>query len=288
MSVIDELLEGVHPPAEETALPETAPLEVTADSAEENSEDSEQTSAEPSAAGSTAPVGMLAHGPGICANLRKLFKELAQAPKDETEQKRRLQEFYRKVHYLSASAAAYPQIAQVAAVFKGLLYALAENPARLNPAVLRTLAGLVDCIELLFQRARATGTAASHTSRVLVVDDDPTANRLILAALQQINLDARSTEDPSLAWQWVQQERYDVFLLDVEMSGLDGFEFCKRLRALPQYAKSPVIFVTGHTDFSYRAKGTLSGGDELVSKPILPMELAAKVVMHLVRKQSPA
>jgi DNA-binding response OmpR family regulator len=316
MSVIDELLEGMRPPTEDTSLPETASIRVAAESGKEISAESEQASSDnissleqkPTAAdapsvpfqeqrptearppGSSGPIGMLAHGPGICANLRKLFKELAQAPKDETGQKQRLQDFYRKVHYLSATTAlaAYPQIAQVVAVFKGLLFALAENPARLNPAVLRTLAGLVDCMELLFQRARATGAAASYASRVLVVDDDPTANRLVISALQQVKLEARSTEDPSLAWQWVQQEHYDVFLLDIEMPGMDGLEFCKRLRALPAFAKKPVIFITGHADFQHRAKVTLSGGDELVSKPILPMELAAKVVMHLVRKQPPA
>jgi DNA-binding response OmpR family regulator len=316
MSVIDELLEGVRAPAEEAALPEAIPLSLTGAVPDESSSTNEESVNEPQlpvgpapttappapariqnarsmgagAAGSPANAGMLTHGPSICANLRKLFKDLAQAPKDEAEQKRRLQDFYRKVHYLSATAAliAYPQIAQVVAVFRGLLYALVEDPTRLSPSVLRTLAGLVDCMELLFQRARATGAAASPPSRVLVVDDDPTANRLVISALQQARLEARSTEDPELAWQWLQQERYDVFLLDIEMSKLDGFEFCKRLRAVPAYAKSPVIFVPGHADFQHRAKVTLSGGDELVSKPVLPMELAAKVIMHLVRKQPAA
>lgn len=320
MSVIDELLEGMRPQAEEAPLPESAPITLEEDSPEESSTSSEESSSEAAppvqpksqpaqpvarapvvaaqkqapatarAPGAPVPSGMLTHGPSICANLRKLFKDLTQAPKEEAEQKRRLQEFYRKVHYLSATAAltAYPQIAQVVAVFRGLLYALVENPTRLSAATLRTLAGLVDCMELLFQRARATGAAVSHPSRVLVVDDDPTANRLVVSALQQVRLDARSTEDPKIAWQWLEQEHYDVFLLDIEMPGLDGFEFCKRLRALPGYAKKPVIFITGHDDFQHRAKVTLSGGDELVPKPILPMELAAKVVMHLVRKQAPA
>jgi len=320
MSVIDELLGGARPPAEESPLPEAGSISLTPPADEEPVLTSEEEVKEPASfaqanlqpappmaertpasvkrpapvearvPGFPVPAGMLAHGPGICANLRKLFKDIAQAPKDEAEQKRRLQDFYRKVHYLSATAAlaAYPQIAQVVAVFRGLLYALVENPERLNASVLRTLAGLVDCMELLFQRARVTGNAAAPPSRVLVVDDDPTANRLVISALQQARLEARSTEDPELAWQWLQQERFDVFLLDIEMSKLDGFEFCKRLRALPDYAKSPVIFVTGHADFQHRAKMTLSGGDELLSKPILPMELAAKVVMHLARKQAPA
>ena len=71
------------------------------------------------------------------------------------------------------------------------------------------------------------------------------------------------------------------------MPALNGFELCKRLRALPAYQKTPVIYITGHTDFENRAKSTLSGGDDLIAKPILPMELAAKVLMHLLKSQMP-
>ena len=74
---------------------------------------------------------------------------------------------------------------------------------------------------------------------------------------------------------------------DVEMPVLNGFELCERLRAVPSYEKTPVIFVTIHSDFESRAKSSLSGGDDLIAKPILPMELAAKVVMHLLKSQTP-
>jgi len=46
-----------------------------------------------------------------------------------------------------------------------------------------------------------------------------------------------------------------------------------------------VVYVTGHSDFENRAKGILSGGDDLISKPIIPMELAVKVVTHLLRSR---
>ena len=83
-------------------------------------------------------------------------------------------------------------------------------------------------------------------------------------------------------------EHFDLILLDIEMPVLNGFELCKRLRAVPGYEHTPVIFVTVHSDFESRAKSSLSGGDDLIAKPILPMELAAKVVMHLLKRQMPA
>jgi DNA-binding response OmpR family regulator len=69
------------------------------------------------------------------------------------------------------------------------------------------------------------------------------------------------------------------------MPVLNGFELCKRLRKVPGYEKTPVIFVSSHDDVGSRAKATLSGADDLVAKPFLPQELAAKVVMHLVKRQ---
>ena len=72
-------------------------------------------------------------------------------------------------------------------------------------------------------------------------------------------------------------------LLDVAMPDMDGFELCKQLRRLPEYHKTPIIFVTAHGDFESRAQSVLSGGNDLISKPILPIELAVKAVTHLLK-----
>ena len=218
------------------------------------------------------------------------FQTFARAPSGSDEQKLRLQDLYRKAHFLTASAglAQFSRLAQVAAVFEALLYVLMDNPTRINASVRQTLASLVDCVEMLFHRARQSPPETVSPARVLVVDDDPVSNRTTMLALAQAKLEARSSADPLQAWEWVQQDTFDLVLLDVEMPGMSGFDFCKRLRALPGYAKTPVIYVTVHNDFESRARGTLSGGDDLISKPILPMELAAKVVMHLSKRQPAA
>ena len=124
--------------------------------------------------------------------------------------------------------------------------------------------------------------------QVLVVDDDPVSNRLVVSALRKAQFNPRSTEDPVVAWQWANQEHFDLLLLDIEMPVLNGVELCMRLRSLPGYEKTPDIFVTVHSDFGSRAKSSLSGGDDLIAKPVLPMELAANVVMHLSRRQTAA
>jgi CheY-like chemotaxis protein len=230
---------------------------------------------------------LLAHAHTLAADLRKLFQALAQQPPNGPEQQARLHDLYRQVHFLAAAAGVtdYAQLTQTAAVFEALLYVLMRDPGKIGPSVLRTLANLVDFVELLFRRASRLLPGGPPSVRVLVVDDDPLANRLVVSALREAQLEPRSTEDPQVAWQWANQDQFDLILLDIEMPVLNGIELCKRLRALPAYKHTPIIFVTVHTDFESRARTSLSGGEDLIAKPIMPMELAAKVVMHLLRKQ---
>ena len=83
--------------------------------------------------------------------------------------------------------------------------------------------------------------------------------------------------------QWVHETRFDLVLLDIEMPGMNGLDFCKQLRVMPGYRHTPVIFVTSHGDFVNRAKSILSGGNDMISKPVLPIELAVKAVTHLLK-----
>ena len=64
---------------------------------------------------------------------------------------------------------------------------------------------------------------------------------------------------------------------------MNGFELCKRLRAMPPHAKTPVIFVTALNGFESRAKSSLSGGDDFIGKPFSYIELAVKGLIHVLR-----
>jgi len=66
---------------------------------------------------------------------------------------------------------------------------------------------------------------------------------------------------------------------------MNGFELCTKLRALPAYKKTPVVFVTSLTDFESRANSTISGGNDFIAKPFLFMELAVKALLYVFRSQ---
>ena len=77
--------------------------------------------------------------------------------------------------------------------------------------------------------------------------------------------------------------------LDVDMPGMSGFELCTKLRDLPGYKQTPVVFVTSLTDFESRTNSTMSGGNDFIAKPFLFMELAVKALIYVFRSRlSPA
>ena len=90
-------------------------------------------------------------------------------------------------------------------------------------------------------------------------------------------------DDPVLALKVLAQNRFDLIFLDVDMPRIDGFELCKRIRGSVTNKTTPVVFVTVLSDFESRTRSTLSGGNDLIAKPFLLVELAAKALTLLVK-----
>jgi CheY-like chemotaxis protein len=229
-------------------------------------------------------TGLLNNATKIRQELHALHQEFVRAQLD-TERSVRLQNLYRRVHFLTATAgmAGCHRIALLSSAFEALLFELTNQPPLLTPSIRITVAMANDFLAQLLERANEVETPSVATPRALIVDDDPLSNRLISAALRYDHLDVRTTEDPLEALRWAGEKKFDLFLLDIEMPGMDGFELCMQLRVMPEYQRVPVIFVTSHADFDHRAKSVLSGSNDLISKPVFPIELAVKAIIHLIR-----
>ncbi len=120
-----------------------------------------------------------------------------------------------------------------------------------------------------------------------MVDDETISRETICSALGKANLAATSVDDSLSAERMLNEERFDLIFLDVEMPGRTGLELCARIREKTANKTTPTVFVTAHSDFGTQAQSVLSGGNDFIVKPFLLVELAVKALTWLYRKQPP-
>ncbi len=220
------------------------------------------------------------------ANLRGQLQALIRND-DANARHAQLLDLCRTVHALTTSAglARFNRMAQMAGALETLLRELHEEPININPSSLRTLALAVDFLSTLFNLTSQTEPEEVSTPLIMVVDDELISRWTVCSALELANLKPIGLEDPNLALAVLKQNQFDLVILDVGMPGKSGFELCAELRAMPTNTKTPVIFVTGMTDFEVRARSMLSGGNDFIAKPFLLVELAVKALIFLLQGQ---
>jgi two-component system, sensor histidine kinase and response regulator len=113
--------------------------------------------------------------------------------------------------------------------------------------------------------------------RILVVDDEPANVELLARRLEALGAEALRAMNGEEALATAAREMPDLILLDVMMPGIGGLETCRRLKINDMTAPIPVIFATALTDAADLSKGFEVGGYDYITKPIEPIELAARV-----------
>ena len=117
---------------------------------------------------------------------------------------------------------------------------------------------------------------------ILVVDDNPVNLQIIGAILtDQVECELVFVADGEAALRAVQEWHPVLVLLDIMMPGMDGYEVCERLKADPQTAELPVIYITAKTAEEDVLKGFATGAVDYITKPFRADELLARVRTHL-------
>ena len=220
------------------------------------------------------------------SELRSLLQAFVKSEGD-TARLPRLFTLYRKVHSLTSNAAVsgLSGIAKMSSALEALLKELYEKPKNINSSTIRTVAHTIDFLSVLLEHSSSPDPENLPPPNILVVDDEAISRRAVIYALEKANLKCVSVEDPATALKMLSENRFDLIFLDVDMPGMSGFDLCAKVRAIPDHTKTPVIFVTGLTDFESRARSTLSGGSDLIAKPFLFMELAVKALTYVLKGQ---
>jgi CheY-like chemotaxis protein len=186
----------------------------------------------------------------------------------------------------NAAAAGEMTLAWVASALEALEYDLVQKPKNRNPSSSNTITNAVRLVQAWLEGTAPIPQRRPADCRILAVDDDPIIGQLVTTALARAQLKCTTIQNPAEALEVLRANPFDLVLLDIEMPEMDGMALCGELRTISHHQKTPVVFVTAVGEFERRQQTGISGGNDLLAKPFLPMELAVKALTWLLKSGS--
>ncbi|MBF0437569.1 MAG: response regulator [Magnetococcales bacterium] len=116
---------------------------------------------------------------------------------------------------------------------------------------------------------------------ILIVEDNLPSLKLLSDILTEAGYPIRPANNGMVAMEALLSEPPELILLDISMPVMDGFEFCRRVKALEFLHDIPILFISGSTNREERVKGFEVGAVDFISKPFQSDELLARVNTHL-------
>lgn len=122
-----------------------------------------------------------------------------------------------------------------------------------------------------------------HTpARILIVDDEPSITEFVSYALQKEGYTADIAADGEEALQKIEQNHYVLFILDIVLPGMDGYDLCRRIRTKHD---TPILFLSAKDSEINKVVGLELGADDYLAKPFGIRELLARARALLRRSQ---
>ncbi len=115
---------------------------------------------------------------------------------------------------------------------------------------------------------------SENPSRILVVDDEASITEFVSYALRKEGYDVDVVANGEEAYALALEKDYDLYVLDIMLPGMDGYELCRRLRSK---TTAPVLFLSARDTELDKVVGLEIGGDDYLAKPFGVRELIARV-----------
>ena len=117
-------------------------------------------------------------------------------------------------------------------------------------------------------------------SKILIVEDEESIAELEKDYLELSGFEVHIENDGLAGMNRAMKEEFDLFILDLMLPGMDGFDICKKIR---EEKNTPIIMVSAKKDDIDKIHGLGLGADDYMTKPFSPSELVARVKAHLSR-----
>ena len=127
----------------------------------------------------------------------------------------------------------------------------------------------------------STETPSRTQGSILVVDDLPDNLQVLADILIREGFVVRPVTSAAMAFRTIAAAMPQLILADIKMPGMDGYEFCRALKASPETRAIPVIFISALGETRDKVKAFEAGGVDYLTKPFQAEEIVARVRTHL-------
>lgn len=118
-------------------------------------------------------------------------------------------------------------------------------------------------------------------SKILIVEDEKNISKLIQDTVSLANYEFDCSFDGEDALKKLNENTYDLILLDIMLPKLDGFQIVEQM----ENKDLPIIFLSAKNDVSTIVKGLKNGGKDYITKPFEPLELLARIELRMENKK---
>ena len=116
--------------------------------------------------------------------------------------------------------------------------------------------------------------------RILIIEDEESIAELAKDYLELSGFDVDIENEGTAGLEKALHEEYDLFILDLMLPGMDGFEICRKIR---EVKNTPIIMVSAKKEDIDKIRGLGLGADDYITKPFSPSEMVARVKAHMAR-----
>ena len=116
--------------------------------------------------------------------------------------------------------------------------------------------------------------------KILLIEDEISIAELERDYLELSGFEVEIAGDGTVGLERALKEEFDLFVLDLMLPGVDGFEICRRIR---ETKNTPIIMVSAKKEDIDKIRGLGLGADDYITKPFSPGEMVARVKAHLAR-----
>jgi len=123
------------------------------------------------------------------------------------------------------------------------------------------------------QRAASKREPRQTTRKILVVDDVADVTDMVALFLSHAGFEVATANSPKAAIELAADSRFDLVISDIGMPEMNGYELAESLRARNEYSGTPLIAMTGYTEYDDRGRSLRAGFNAHLTKPINPSQL---------------